>query len=90
MPDPRLLRVGDRVCFVALPEEWSREGHTVAADSQALMVRLIARRPPARIAAIDVAGYPVIEARLRARRRIHYHWWTITESTGWRLVKRRE
>jgi hypothetical protein len=29
MPDPTTLKVGDRIRFIAVPDEWSRKGYTV-------------------------------------------------------------
>ncbi|MEM6673929.1 MAG: hypothetical protein AAF726_13880 [Planctomycetota bacterium] len=84
MPDPRELKVGDRVRFVSLPDEWSEPGYHVDPESVALMRALIERGRPARVASI-VDGFPSIEARLRnAAGTLDHHSWMIQESSGWR------
>jgi hypothetical protein len=89
MPEPHSLKVGDLVRFVTLPDEWTRPSYTIGAESIAFMKKMIRRSGPSRVAEVDEDGYPWIRARIRERGRIHYHSWMITESTGWRLVKRR-
>jgi hypothetical protein len=89
MPDPRSLKVGDLVRFIALPEAWSRPDYHVHRESVAFMKELIRRSWPSRVCAIDEYGYPWIRARVRQRGVIHHHHWLITESTGWRRVNRR-
>lgn len=89
MPDSRKLKVGDRVRFVELPTEWSEEHVIVPAYSLAFMKRLIARGRSSRVSAIR-DGFPETEVRLsRADGGIDYHFWTITESTGWCRVRPR-
>jgi hypothetical protein len=90
MPDPRSLKVGDLVRFVALPEEWSRPGCGVHRESVAFMKTMIRRSWPSRVYTIDEYGYPWIRARLRQRGVIHHHDWMITDATSWRRVNRRK
>lgn len=89
MPEPQSLKVGDLVRFVTLPEEWSRPGYTIHAESISFMKDMIRRSWPSRVWMIDEYGQPWIQARIRKRTRTHYHSWAIMESTGWRLVNRR-
>jgi hypothetical protein len=90
MPDPRTLRVGQRVRFVAFPDEWRARGWSVPTGSKALMRTLITRGRPCRVAHIDEDGYPWIDARTRrAGGRLVYHRWRIAEATGWVRVRRR-
>lgn len=89
MPNPKTLKVDDLVQFVGLPESWSLPGIGVHADSRRFMKKLIRRSWPSRIYKVDSDGYPWIRAVIHERGRRHYHSWMITESTGWRLVKRR-
>ncbi len=89
MPDPKQLRIGDRVRFISLPEEWSQPNFTTPPCSVAFMKRMIRRRFPSRIYRIDETGYPWIAARIRRRGRIEHHHWGIFESTGWRVVRRK-
>jgi hypothetical protein len=89
VPDPKCLKVGDLVRFMALPDEWSRPGYTVHLESVAFMRAMIRRAWPSRVVEIDEYGQPWIHARLRVRGRLHYHSWGIMESTGWSLVRRR-
>ena len=88
MPDPKSLKVGDLVRFVALPDEWSRTGYTVHRESIAFMKMMVSRTWPSRVVEIDEYGCPWIHARIRVRGRLHYHSWGIMESTGWRVVRR--
>jgi len=89
MPDPKSLRVGDRVRFVGLPEEWSKPDEFVDDDDVEFMKRMIARTWPARIAEIDERGSPWIWVRLKVGGTWEHHSWAIVECTGWRLVRRR-
>ena len=91
MPDPLQLRVGDRVRFVSLPEEWNAPEFQVHAESAAFMKRLIARGRSSRVYRLDEDGLPWIEARLTGDDgAIEYHDWGIRETTGWkRVVPRR-
>ena len=89
MPDPKTLKVGDLIRFVTIPDEWSRTGYHVLPDSVAFMKSMLKRKWPSRVTTIDDDGIPRIHARLRAQGKLHYHYWRIMESTGWRSVKRR-
>ncbi len=89
MPDPRDLKPGDLVRFVALPDEWDRPGYTLHRDSLAFMKRMIRRTFPSRVCEIDEYGTAWIAARIRRKARVEYHSWAIIESTGWRHVRRR-
>jgi hypothetical protein len=88
MPNPKSLKVGDRVRFTSLPDEWSRKGYTIPLESVRFMKVMVKRRWASRVAEIDEYGCPWIHARIRVRGRIHHHRWAIMESTGWRLVNR--
>ncbi|MCA8942913.1 MAG: hypothetical protein KDB80_10175 [Planctomycetes bacterium] len=84
MPDPRQLRVGDRIRFVALPDEWSAPGYFVHDESREFLQALIDRGRPSRVRRIDDDGIPWIEARLRADDgTIVHHDWGIREASGW-------
>jgi hypothetical protein len=90
MCDPRTLSVGDWVRFTSLPEEWGAQGFTVRAECVDLMLRLVARRRPSRIARVTDDGYPWIDVRIRTTGgRVEYHSWGIYESTGWTCSRRR-
>jgi len=90
MPDPRQLRVGDRVRFVRLPDEWSRPNYWVHDESVEFMMVLIERGRSSRVCKVDEDGYPWIEARVRkSDGAIDYHSWGIYEATGWVRVNRR-
>ena len=89
MPDPRKLKVGDRVRFVAMPDEWSQPNITLPRESRAFMKAMIKRRFPSRVYEIDEYGLPWIMARLKVGDKYKLHTWGIGESTGWRRVKKR-
>ncbi len=89
MPDPKSLKVGDRVRFVEFPEDWSRPGFVLHASSRRFMRVMIRRRRPVRVSNIDETGYPWVKARIRERNGIHYHSWMISETTSWKLVRPR-
>lgn len=87
MPNPADLEVGDRIRFVAQPDEWSAPGYVVQSESVELLRTLVARRHSSRIARIDERGTPWIEVRTRDEGgRTHWHAWSITERTGWMRV----
>src|SRR4029078_12709070 len=76
---PRRLKVGDRIRFVSLPEEWNEPGYTIHKSSAEFMKRMIRRGRPCRIAKIE-HGSPWIRARLRAKNgRVEHHFWAVTE-----------
>jgi len=89
MPDPHDLKVGDLVRFTSLPDEWSRPNYTLPRDTLSFMKILIRRRFPSRVYKIDESGTPWIAARVRRRGRVEHHFWGISETTGWRRVRRR-
>lgn len=89
MPDPKSLKVDDRVRFIALPDEWERPGYQLPKESLAFMKAMIKRTWSSRVYMIDEYGTPWIEARMRQRGRYVHHSWGILESTGWRKVVRR-
>lgn len=90
MPDPKELKVNDRVRFVSLPEEWDDPQYQVFACSVRFMQRLIKRGRASRVKKIDRYGTPWIAARFRQGKVIHYHSWGITEETGWVKVQSRK
>lgn len=73
MPDPKKLKVGDRVRFISLPEEWSRPGIGTPRDCVVFMKAMIWRRCSSRIYEIDKDGYPWIAARMLRRGRWERH-----------------
>ena len=83
MPDPLKLKIGDRVRFVSLPEEWKNTEYFVHKDCRKFMSRLIKRNRSSRVCEMDDSGYPWIAARLRVGKRVEHHKWLITESSGW-------
>jgi hypothetical protein len=89
MPDPRSLKVDDRVRFIALPDEWSHPGYTIQPECIVFMKKMIQRSWPSRVYEIDEYGQPWICAWIRERGKLSLHTWAIFESTGWRRVNRR-
>ena len=91
MPDPADLEVGDRIRFVALPDEWTAPGFSVHEESVEFMRTLVARRHSSRVARIDDRGTRWIEARTRdGEGRTHWHEWDVRERTGWVKVVPRD
>jgi hypothetical protein len=89
MPSPRSLKVGDRVRFVSLPEEWSQPGYRIHSSSVRFMKALIRRGRSCRVARVKHGG-PWIDARFRQKNgSIERHMWMITEKTGWERVGER-
>ncbi len=86
MPDPKELRVGDRVRFVSLPEEWSQPDFTVPDDTLRFMKALVARPGSSRVCEIDQHGIPWINARISVAGTVEHHYWGIHEHTGWTRV----
>jgi hypothetical protein len=89
MPDPKLLKVGDRVRFVSIPTEWGAPGYVVPRDDMTFMKKMLKRTHPSRVHEIDYLGYPWIRAITRHRGKAVHHFWMIAESTGWRQVNHR-
>jgi hypothetical protein len=90
MPDPRELKIGDRIRFLSLPDEWNDPKCCVFEESVAFMRTLISRRRACRVAEIHADGYPWINARVRSIDEVlEYHSWGIYEASGWRLVRKR-
>jgi hypothetical protein len=56
MPDPKSLKVGDRVRFVSIPTEWSQPGFTVQRCVRSFMKKMIRRAWPSRVSEIDEYG----------------------------------
>jgi hypothetical protein len=90
MPDPKSLRVGDRIRFVAMPDEWSEPDYRLPPMSLRFMKAMLKRTWASRVEEIDELGQPWISARIRERGKLHINWWAIQESTGWRKVERRK
>lgn len=89
MPDPRTLKVGDKIRFISIPDEWSLPKYKVPRESKRFMNHMLMRRLSSRVYEIDEYGHPWIAARLKIKGKIEHHSWAIKESTGWRKVKKR-
>ena len=87
MPDPSKLKVGDKIRFVGIPDEWENHEWNVADESREFMKILVKRNCPSRIYEIDEFGHPWIKARIREKNSYQWHTWSITEHSGWILVK---
>ena len=89
MPDPHSLKVGDRIRFVSIPEEWNEPGREPTRESMRFMKHMLKRKSLSRVYEIDEYGQPWISARLRINGKVEHHRWAIMESTGWRKVRKR-
>ena len=89
MPNPEDLKVGDKVRFIGMPEEWSDPHFRPPKKSKRFMKYLLQRKSPSLVSWIDEYGHPWIEARLTISGKHEHHTWAIFEKTGWRKVKKR-
>ncbi len=89
MPDQKKLKIGDRVKFVVLPDEWDAPGCSINDEDVTFMQAMIARKGASRVFRIDEEGFPWIKARIKNLCGIEHHDWGIFEQTGWRLVRKR-
>lgn len=90
MPDPTQLSIGDKIRFVARPDEWLQEGFVVQEETLEFMDRVIERGSPSRIAEIDEYGTPWVNVRLKIENEWEYHTYGILEETGWIQVRPRK
>ncbi len=90
MPDPQKLKIGDRVRFVSMPEEWDEPGYVIHKETVDFMKIMIRRTWPSRVRELDENGTPWIYARVRDNDGT-YQWnsYGIFEQTGWRRVVKR-
>jgi len=89
MPDPKKFKVGDRVQFVCLPDEWNDPMRPAPSESVQFMEAMVARTWSSRVYEIDEYGTPWIYARIRRNGEVEHHYWGIFEETGWRKVQPR-
>ncbi len=89
MPDPKTLKVGDKIRFVSIPDEWSDPNVFVHKDDVKFMKAIISRGLPSRIYDVDEYGTPWVEMRLQGPDGLEQHTWSIMEKTGWKKVVRR-
>jgi hypothetical protein len=89
MPDPATLKVGDKIRFISVPDEWASPDCGVSRESRRFMKHMLMRGFPSRVYEIDEYGRPWIAARLRIKGKIEHHTWAIVERTGWRKVAER-
>ncbi len=90
MPDPKALKVGDKVRFTSIPEEWNRLRITLHRDDLAFMKYVIARGRPSRVYEVDENGIPWVAMRIQGPKGLEFHTWGIFEKTGWRKVSPRK
>ncbi|NLS92407.1 MAG: hypothetical protein GXX96_09610 [Planctomycetaceae bacterium] len=83
MPDPKDLKLGDKVRFISRPDEWSQPDYCIDSDDIVFMDRLIVRGYPARVCRIDEHGNPWIQVRLKSDFEYEHDTWSIMESSGW-------
>lgn len=93
--DWRKLRVGDRIRFIHVPNDFATaDGYLLHRDTLRLYRRLIARRRSVRVAYLSEWGdskAPWIRCQFRRKDgRIEYHSLAVTESDGWVKVRPRK
>ncbi len=84
MPNPKLLKIGQRVVFYQQPKEWAIPGYTLHEESRLFMQLLIKRKRRCTINNIDEFGVPWCEITLRVSGKAETHSWGIFEKSGWR------
>ena len=91
MPNPKNLKINDKVKFVSIPEEWSAKDYRVFPEDIKFMKKLIKRSWPCRICEMDQYGNPCIHIKLKNKDKYEYHSWSITEKTGWiKIIPRKK
>jgi hypothetical protein len=90
MPDPKKLKINDRIRFIDYPDEWNIPKYTVSRESKRFMKQMLRRKFSSRICKIDEYGHPWIAARFKVKGKIEHHSWRIVENTGWRKINRRK
>lgn len=83
MPDPRKLKIGDRIKYIARPAHWHRSDCTVGNEDIAFIDTIIRRKYWQRISNIDQNGNRWFRAILTIKNERIYHSWAVLERTGW-------
>ncbi len=83
MPNPKTLKIGDKIKFIHRPTEWNNAKWHVYAKDKKFMDILIARGYWQRISEIDEYDKPWIHVKIKNKNKIVHHNWAITEKTGW-------
>jgi hypothetical protein len=79
----RSLRIGDRIQFVKIPNEWSKPGFKIQKSDIQFMELLIKRKRKFAIKNIDEYGTSWISFRIQINGKLEEHSWGIIEKTGW-------
>ena len=85
MPDPKLLKVDDKIRYISRPLEWNNLKFRICEEDKIFLVAVIARGYWQRVYEIDEYGNPWIEIRLNVNGNIQVHTWAIFEESGWKL-----
>ena len=83
MPNPKILKIGDKIKFIHRPAEWNNHKFHTDKEDKKFMDILISRGYWQRISEIDEYGKPWIHVRIKNKNRIEHHTWAIMEKTGW-------
>lgn len=91
MPDPKKLKIEDRIRYVSIPDEFLVPGRYYPEDDFLFVQTLIDRKGSCRIFEISKDGYPCFRAITQENDGTKvYHYYTVIEKTGWVKVKPRK
>lgn len=82
MPNPKTLRIGDKIKFIERPDEWKAPGFIIFPECTEFMDQLIKQTLICTIQEIDEFGQPWIHANVETSD-TEEHTWAIMEQTGW-------
>lgn len=83
MPNPKTLKIGDKIKFIHHPVEWDDPKFHIDKWDKKFMDILISRGYWQKISKIDEYGKPWIQTRIKNKNRVEHHGWAIVEKTGW-------
>ena len=86
MPDPKSLKVGDKIRFISIPLEWNESGFQVLPESKEFMNDLIKQNAVVVKIRIDEYCNPWFEVDICSGKSNGENSWAVFESSGWVFV----
>ena len=86
MPDPKLLKIGDKIKFISVPLEWNYPDYRVFPESKEFMDDLINQGEIVVINRIDEYNNPWFEVVIVRGNSKGENSWAVFESSGWVLA----